>query len=102
MSSTVGLSLYGGPERQMLGLARHLPSEVREARSSRSPKVANARRCSAKPQMRLRGQALTHNFPYIGKAVAELADELKRLDADVLTLQRIQARHPRLAGRACR
>jgi glycosyltransferase involved in cell wall biosynthesis len=76
---------YGGPERQMLGLARHLPSEVRSTFLS----FAEGGKCEAllseARKYGFEANALTHNFPHVGKAIAELADDLKRLNADVLT-----------------
>ena len=76
---------YGGPERQMLGLARHLPSEVRSTFLS----FAEGGKCEAMlSECRKHGfeaKALTHNFPHVGKGIAEIAEELKRVHADVLT-----------------
>src|SRR5690242_19774803 len=74
----------GGPERQVLGLARHLPSSIR------STFVSFPERGLAKAVLdRARSDgfeahALTHNAPRIGAATRELAGLLRRLQADVL------------------
>lgn len=75
---------YGGPERQMLGLARHLPPAYRSVflsfaeRGLARPFLDEVRRAG------FEGQLLRHNAPQVRQAVAEIADELRRLDADVL------------------
>jgi glycosyltransferase involved in cell wall biosynthesis len=75
---------YGGPERQMLGLARHLPSAYRSTflsfpeRGLCQPFLDEVRRAGYD------GLALTHNFPQVGLAVREVADELQRRQADIV------------------
>lgn len=75
---------YGGPERQMLGLARHLPTTYRSVflsfpeRGLARPFLDEVRRAG------FEAVALQHNAPQVRQAVAEVADELRRLDADVL------------------
>jgi glycosyltransferase involved in cell wall biosynthesis len=74
----------GGPERQVLGLARALPPECRTtflsfAESGRArPLLEQAR------QDGIEAVELRENFPRLGLAVAEVADHLRRLEADVL------------------
>src|SRR5262249_45674373 len=74
----------GGPERQVLGLARALPADTR------TTFLSFAERGLARPfldQARQDGFEaieLKENFPRFGRATAEVADHLRRLDADVL------------------
>lgn len=75
---------YGGPERQMLGLARHLPSEVE------SVFLSFAERGLAQPFLDevhrhgYEGKSLVYNTPHFFACVREVADELRRLKADLL------------------
>jgi glycosyltransferase involved in cell wall biosynthesis len=75
---------YGGPERQMLGLAKHLPSDVT------STFLSFAERGLAQPfidEVRRHGftaNALLHNTPRYFACVGEVAACLRRLKADVL------------------
>jgi glycosyltransferase involved in cell wall biosynthesis len=75
---------YGGPERQMLGLARHLPKEVDSVflsfaeRGLARPFMDEVKRCG------FDGKLLTHNSPRFFACVREIADELRRLKADLL------------------
>src|SRR5262245_56400582 len=75
---------YGGPERQMLGLARHLPAEYESIFVS----FAEDGRCAAlMDQVRkhgFEGHVLESNAPYLRRAAAETARLLRRLDAEVL------------------
>jgi glycosyltransferase involved in cell wall biosynthesis len=75
---------FGGPERQMLGLARHLPSTYRSTFLS----FAEQGRCepflAQVRQAGFTGVTLGHNFPHLGRAVREVADELRQRQADVL------------------
>ena len=77
-------TFYGGPERQMLGLARHLPPDFRSAFLS----FAEGGQCAAfLAEARRQGheaRALEHDTPYLRAAVREVAAELNRLGADVL------------------
>src|SRR5690348_10827193 len=74
----------GGPERQVLGLAGALPPECRTAflsfaeRGLARPFLDRARREG------FEAVELRQNFPRLGRAVAEVARHLRRLDADVL------------------
>src|SRR5688572_1373398 len=74
---------YGGPERQMLGLARHLTS-CRNVFLS----FAEGGHCEAfLSQVRrhgFEGRALDWNFPQMRQCITEVADELRRENADVL------------------
>jgi glycosyltransferase involved in cell wall biosynthesis len=77
-------TLFGGPERQMLGLARALAGECRSAFLS----FAEGGRCGAFVE-EARGQgfeaaALEHDTPHLGAATRELAAFLRRVRADVL------------------
>src|SRR5262245_45848351 len=75
---------FGGPERQMLGLARHLPKEVDNVF------LSFAERGLAQPLMDevkrhgFQGKLLLHNTPRYFACVREVADELRRLNASLL------------------
>jgi glycosyltransferase involved in cell wall biosynthesis len=75
---------YGGPERQMLGLARHLPSAVQSVFLSFAERglaqafVDEARRHG------FEAKALVHNTPRYFACVREVEQELRRLKADLL------------------
>jgi len=75
---------FGGPERQMLGLAQHLPPEVRTTFVSFSEtglcRAFLAEACRAG----LQGIALEHDTPRLLAALKELTALLRRLGADVL------------------
>src|SRR5258708_7564361 len=75
---------FGGPERQILGLARHLPPTYESVFLT----FAEGGQCQAfLDQARSRGfeaLALNHNYPYMRRAAREIADHLRRLHADVL------------------
>src|SRR4051794_2314142 len=75
---------FGGPERQMLGLARHLPREVETIFLSFAE---HGHAQAFLDQVKLagfEGKALTHNTPRYFACVNEVADELRRLKADIL------------------
>ncbi len=75
---------FGGPEKQMLGLARHLPKEVE------SVFLSFAERGLAQPFMDeikrhgFEGKLLAYNTPRFFACVNEVADELQRLKANLL------------------
>jgi glycosyltransferase involved in cell wall biosynthesis len=77
-------TLYGGPERQMLGLARALPQEEETFFLSFSeggrcrPFLAAARREG------FQAAELTHDTPYFRSAIREIADHLVRWQASAL------------------
>ncbi len=74
----------GGPERQAVGLARHLPAGWRAVFLT----FAEGGRCQALltevHKHGLEGRALRGNFPRVFRAAREVADELKQLRADVV------------------
>lgn len=75
---------FGGPERQMLGLAQHLPEHYR------SVFLSFAERGLARPFLeRMRDEGfeaieLRQNAPHVRRAVREVAGHLQRVGADVL------------------
>ncbi len=77
-------TFYGGPERQMLGLARHLPDSYRSSFLSFSeggrcrPFVGMARHHG------FEAHALRHDTPHLWAATRELIEYLKSCDATVL------------------
>jgi glycosyltransferase involved in cell wall biosynthesis len=77
-------TFHGGPERQMLGLARALPESVRSVFLS----FAEGGRCrpflGAARQQGCEAVALANDTPHLRAAVAEVRGHLKRLKADVL------------------
>jgi glycosyltransferase involved in cell wall biosynthesis len=77
-------TLFGGPERQMLGLARSLPAGYRSVFVS----FREGGRCGAfLDEARRRGFeaiALRHDTPHFSAAIAELTDLLRHKEASVL------------------
>jgi glycosyltransferase involved in cell wall biosynthesis len=75
---------FGGPERQILGLARSLP------KGYRTVFLTFAERGLARPLLEqvhrhgFEGWALAHNFPHVARAAREVARELRCLRADVV------------------
>ncbi|QEL18278.1 glycosyltransferase [Limnoglobus roseus] len=77
-------TLFGGPERQMLGLAEHLPGEYR---SSFLTFRENGRCQAFLDEVRQRGFAgekLRADFPKVRSVLRELTDRLAAMRADVL------------------
>jgi glycosyltransferase involved in cell wall biosynthesis len=75
---------FGGPERQILGLARHLPAEYEMhfltfAESGKSQAFVDEVRSAG-----FEIDVLSHNFPHVGRCVGEIASRLRELRADVL------------------
>jgi glycosyltransferase involved in cell wall biosynthesis len=76
---------FGGPERQMLGLALALPPDYRTTfltfreRGLCRPLLDECRRCG------LEAIELKHNFPDVRRAAAEVAGWLRRLRVDVVS-----------------
>ena len=75
---------YGGPERQILGLARHLPAECETnfltfAEGGKSQALVAEVRAAG-----FEIDVLAHNFPHVGRCVSEIAGRLRELRADVL------------------
>src|SRR4051812_48613425 len=77
-------TFYGGPERQMLGLAQHLPDEYQ----SQFLSFAEGGRCraflTAVRQAGFEGAALQADTPRIFAATREIAEHLKNVKANVL------------------
>ena len=77
-------TFYGGPERQMLGLAHALGGEVHTVFFS----FGEGGRCRAFLDEALRqgfeAHALEHDTPHFGAAVRELAGRLRRAATDIL------------------
>jgi glycosyltransferase involved in cell wall biosynthesis len=75
---------FGGPERQMLGLARHLPPSVRSVFVS----FAEGGRCQPFLQAARRegfhALALSHDTPHLRAAARELTQWLRELHADIV------------------
>jgi glycosyltransferase involved in cell wall biosynthesis len=87
MSSLVHLTaspFYGGPERQLLGLAERLRPEVRSVFLSFA-EAGNARAFLDEAARRgFDAQALDHDTPHFRAAIAELVDRLRELGVEVL------------------
>ncbi len=77
-------TIHGGPERQMLGLAHHLPETYQSVFLS----FAEGGRCrqflSTARHHGFEAVALTYDTPRLWSAVREIAGHLERLEADVL------------------
>jgi glycosyltransferase involved in cell wall biosynthesis len=75
---------FGGPERQMLGLALALPKDYRTTFLS----FSESGRCRAllaeARSAGIDGIELKENFPNVRRAVSEVAGQLRRLRADVV------------------
>ncbi|MFO0968199.1 MAG: glycosyltransferase [Gemmataceae bacterium] len=74
----------GGPERQVLGLARHLPHSYRNIFVSFPERGLSRAVLERARQDGFEAHALEHNAPRIGKATRELARLLRRVQADVV------------------
>ncbi len=75
---------YGGPERQVLGLARHLPSDVESLFLSFAERGLARAFLDEAGRHGFQAKALQHNTPRYFACVAEVADELRRLNASLL------------------
>ena len=75
---------YGGPERQMLGLARHMPAEVESVYLSFAERGLAAPFIDEVRRQGYEGALLAHNAPHIPACVAEVAGRLRALRADLL------------------
>jgi glycosyltransferase involved in cell wall biosynthesis len=75
---------FGGPERQMLGLACSLPKHYRTVFLT----FAESGRCRALLEQVHRhgfeGWALESNFPHVARAAREVARELRRVRAEIV------------------
>lgn len=74
----------GGPERQVLGLARHLPSSYRNIFLSFPEHGLSAAVLNQARKDGFEAHPLIHNTPHLGKASRELIAWLRRLKADVV------------------
>src|ERR1017187_6497279 len=75
---------YGGPERQMLGLARHLPGEVQSLFLSFAERGLAQAFLDQASRAGFEAKALVYNTPRYFACVREVTDELQRLKADLL------------------
>lgn len=75
---------YGGPERQMLGLARHLPNDVRSVYLSFAEHGLAQPFLDEVQRRGYEGALLRHNTPRMVACIREVAGELRRLRADIV------------------
>ena len=75
---------YGGPERLMLGLARHLPDGVQSTYLSFAEHGLAQAFIDEVRRQAYEGILLRHNAPHIVACIGEVAGILRRLEADVL------------------
>src|SRR4051794_24627672 len=75
---------FGGPERQMLGLARSLPPSFRTAFLTFAERGLSQALLNQVHAHGFEGIMLAHNFPQVNRAAHEVAEHLRRLEADVL------------------
>jgi len=75
---------YGGPERQVLGLAEHLPGEAESVFLSFAERGLAQAFLDGARRHGFQAKALRHNTPRFFACVAEVADELRRLNASLL------------------
>lgn len=75
---------FGGPERQMVGLARSLPDDVRTVFLTFEEQGRCRALLSELNKRGLQGESLEKNYPDVPGAVRELARKLRELRADVL------------------
>jgi glycosyltransferase involved in cell wall biosynthesis len=76
---------YGGPERQLLGLARHLPPTTASVFLTFAERGLAQALLEEVHKHGFAGWTLKHNAPRVRAAAAEIADHLRRVGADVLT-----------------
>jgi len=75
---------YGGPERQMLGLARHLPADVESVYLSFAERGLARPFIDAVRRQGYRGDLLACNTPHLAASVAEVAAYLRSTGAHLL------------------
>ena len=75
---------FGGPERQMVGLTRHLPASYESAFLSFAEGGACRALLDRARNYGFEAVALEHNYPHLQRAAREIAGHLRRLRADVL------------------
>jgi glycosyltransferase involved in cell wall biosynthesis len=91
---------FGGPERQMLGLALALPRSYRVSFLSFSERGLCRPMLEQVRRHHFEGIELIHNFPQVRRAISEVVGQLRRLHADVVCCNGYK---PDLIGwRACR
>jgi len=76
---------FGGPERQMLGLARHLPKSTTNIFLTFAEKGKSQAFLDQVHKQGFEGLALQQNTPHVRSAASEVADQLRRFKADILT-----------------
>lgn len=74
----------GGPERQVLGLASSLPAAYRTVFLSFPERGLSQPFLQEAGRLGFEAVALRHNSPHVRLAVREVADQLRRIGADVL------------------
>ncbi len=75
---------FGGPERQMLGLARALPDAYRSVFLAFAEGEKHRALLGQVGQHGFEGVVLRHNYPRVGAVVNEIANTLQRLGTDIL------------------
>jgi glycosyltransferase involved in cell wall biosynthesis len=75
---------FGGPERQMLGLALHMPAAYQNVFLSFAERGLCQAFLDEVAKHGLEGRALKHNAPRYVRCISEVAKELRKLRADVL------------------
>jgi glycosyltransferase involved in cell wall biosynthesis len=79
-----GSPFVGGPESQMLGLARSLPERYRTVFLCFADRGRSAALLDRVRQLGLEGHPLRHDAPHWRAVIGEVAGHLQRLRADVL------------------
>lgn len=79
-----GSPFVGGPERQMLGLAQHLPAEYRTQFLLFKDKGSSQALQTEATRSGLNCLTLEHDAPQYRKTIAEIAETIAGLGADVL------------------
>ncbi len=77
-------TFFGGPERQMLGLARAMPDSVRTAFAAFPEGGRGAAFLRETRQYGFASVQLTHDFPKVFAAVREIAELIRETACDVL------------------
>lgn len=75
---------YGGPERQMLGMSRHLPGDCQTLFLSFAEGGKASALMDEVSRAGLTGELLSENFPHVGRAVNEIARKLERWQASLV------------------
>jgi glycosyltransferase involved in cell wall biosynthesis len=89
-------TFFGGPERQMLGLAKHLPPEVRTHFASFSENNRGDAFLNAVRNAGFDATKLTHDSPHLRAAIRELVALIRKLNATILFTHTYK---PNLLGR---